>query len=107
MTDFQFIGTAARAVGLSGTSRPRLGMMASIDHTTHYYPLPEDFDPEAPLLHVMEAVEVDVGAGRGFVRGEVFTQKGQLIATTSQEGVCRAELPGVQPTRELDRNAKL
>lgn len=30
MTDFQFIGTGARSVGLSGTSQPRLGMMVSL-----------------------------------------------------------------------------
>lgn len=55
----------------------------------------------------MEAVEVDVAAGRGFVRGEVYTQKGHLIATTSQEGVCRADVAGVKPTAELERNARL
>lgn len=32
MTDFQFIGTGGRAVGLGGTSKPRLGMMASLLH---------------------------------------------------------------------------
>lgn len=94
MTDFQFIGTAARAVGLSGTSSPRLGMIASIDHSMHFYPLPSNFDPSAPLLHVMEAEAVDVPAGRGFSRGTLYTEDGELVATTSQEGALRAAQGG-------------
>ncbi|GMK57547.1 hypothetical protein CspeluHIS016_0403810 [Cutaneotrichosporon spelunceum] len=105
-TDFQFIGTGARAVGLSGTSKPRLGMMASIDHCLHYYPLPADFDASAPLLHVMDAVQVDVASGRGFVRGCVYTEKGHLVASTSQEGVIRGDISGKKPTMEHKRNAR-
>lgn len=56
----------------------------------------------------MEAVAVDVGAGRGLVRGLVYTENGTLVATTSQEGVIRADFgEGIRPTRETDRNAKL
>jgi hypothetical protein len=61
-------------------------------------------DKSAPLLHVMEAVSVDVGAGRGLVRGLVYTEKGVLIAMTSQEGVIRADFgEGIRPRRESDR----
>lgn len=105
MTDFQFIGTAGRAVGLGGTSRPRLGMMASLDHTMHFYPLPEDFDPNEPVLHMMEAAVVDVASGRGVVRGTLYSHKGDLLATTLQEGVVRADFTGKQkPTSEHRRN---
>lgn len=106
MTDFQFIGTAARAVGLSGTSDPKLGMMASLDHTMHFYPLPDDFDASEPVLHMMEAAAVDVASGRGVVRGTVYSHKGDLLATTLQEGVVRADFSGgkIRPTREVDRN---
>lgn len=90
MTDFQFIGTAAQSVGLTWTSQPRLGMLASLDHTTHFYPLPDDFSPGEPLLHVMQAVAADVGSGRGLVRGALYTKAGRLIGTTLQEGVVRA-----------------
>lgn len=90
MTDFQFIGTAAQSVGLTWTSQPRLGMLASLDHTTHFYPFPEDFSPGEPLLHVMQSVAADVGSGRGLVRGALYTAKGRLIGTTLQEGVVRA-----------------
>jgi acyl-CoA thioesterase 8 len=92
MTDFQFIGTASRSVGLSRTSSPRLGMLASLDHTTHFYPLPPDFDPATPLLHVMESAIADVRSGRGLVRGTLYTPQGVMVAATLQEGVVRADL---------------
>lgn len=53
----------------------------------------------------MEAVSVDVASGRGLVRGLVYTEKGHLLAATSQEGVIRADLgEGIRPTREIERN---
>lgn len=80
---------------------------ASLDHTTHYYALPDDFDPSAPLLHIMESVMVDVASGRGFVRGLLYTDKGVLVAATSQEGVVRADFGGgMRPRREKDRHDK-
>lgn len=90
ITDLQFIGTAAQSVGLTWTSSPRLGMLASLDHTTHFYPLPDDFKPGDPMLHVMESVAADVAAGRGLVRGVLYDKNGRLLAATSQEGVVRA-----------------
>lgn len=90
ITDIQFIGTAAQSVGLTWTSTPRLGMLASLDHSTHFYPLPDDFKPGDPMLHVMESVTADVGAGRGLVRGLLYDKKGRLLAATLQEGVVRA-----------------
>ena len=89
MTDFQFIGTAARSVGLTQSSTPRLGMLATLDHSTHFYPF--SWDVREPLLHVMETEAVDVAAGRGLVRGLVYTSKGELVAGTLQEGVVRAD----------------
>ncbi|KAK4687359.1 hypothetical protein P7C73_g2754, partial [Tremellales sp. Uapishka_1] len=96
MTDFQFIGTASKSVGLTRSSTPRLGMLASLDHTTHFYPLPPNFDPSTPLLHVMESPLTHVASGRGVVRGLLFTASGQLVAVTSQEGVVRADLKGME-----------
>lgn len=80
-----------------------LTSQASLDHCLHFYPLPENFDPTAPLLHVMESVKVDVASGRGFVRGCVYTEDGHLIASTSQEGVIRADISGKKPRREHER----
>lgn len=94
ISDFQFIGVASRAVGLTRVSAPRLGMLASLDHSTHFYPLPPNFDPSSPMLHVMEGVITDVASGRGVVRGLIYTQDGVLIATTLQEGVVRADTRG-------------
>ncbi|WWC90509.1 acyl-CoA thioesterase II [Kwoniella dendrophila CBS 6074] len=97
MTDFQFIGTASRSVGLHQSSNPRIGMLASLDHTIHFYPIPPDFDISTePILHVMESQSVNVSSGRGVVQGRVYTQKGILIAVTSQEGVVRADLRGLE-----------
>jgi acyl-CoA thioesterase 8 len=94
ISDFQFIGTASRAVGLTRVSTPRLGMLASLDHSTHFYPLPDNFDPSSPILHVMEGVITCVASGRGVVRGLIYTEDGVLIATTLQEGVVRADTRG-------------
>lgn len=38
MTDFQFIGTAGVTVGLSGMSKPRLGMMVRAAARRHLAP---------------------------------------------------------------------
>jgi len=101
MSDFQFIGTASRAVGLTRVSQPRLGMLASLDHSTHFYPLPPDFDLASPLLHVMEATITDVPSGRGVVRGLLYTKDGTLVATALQEGVVRADVSGKKKERGL------
>ncbi|OWZ37749.1 acyl-CoA thioesterase II [Cryptococcus neoformans c45] len=94
MSDFQFIGTTARSVGLNQNSNPRLGMLASLDHVIHFYPFPDTFDPSAPLLHVMEAQAANLSSGRGIARGRIYTHDGHLIAVTGQEGVVRAEGKG-------------
>ncbi|WVR09440.1 acyl-CoA thioesterase II [Kwoniella sp. DSM 27419] len=96
MTDFQFIGTASRSVGLHQSSTPRLGMLASLDHSIHFYPFPDDFDASEPLLHVMDSQAVDVASGRGVVQGRVYTKRGILVAVTAQEGVVRADLKGLE-----------
>ncbi|ODN90780.1 acyl-CoA thioesterase II [Cryptococcus wingfieldii CBS 7118] len=96
ISDFQFIGTAARSVGMNQNSTPRLGMLASLDHAIHFYPFPSNFDPAAPLLHVMESQSVNLSSGRGLARGRIYTWDGVLIATTGQEGVTRANVKGKQ-----------
>lgn len=90
MSDFQFIGTTARSIGLNQNSNPRLGMLASLDHVIHFYPFPHTFDPSAPFLHVMEAQAANLSSGRGIARGRIYTPDGHLIAVTGQEGVVRA-----------------
>ncbi|BEI79858.1 hypothetical protein CcaverHIS002_0103870 [Cutaneotrichosporon cavernicola] len=103
MTDSQAIATSVRAIGLSATSDPPLGMAATIDHTIHFYPLPPGYDGSQPILHIMETQVVDLAIGRGQMVGRVYTQDGVLIATTSQEGVVRAQKDGVRARKESAR----
>lgn len=107
MTDFQFIGTAAQSVGLTWTSQPRLGMLASLDHSTHFYPFPEGFTPGEPVLHVMQSVAADVGSGRGLVRGALYTREGRLVGATLQEGVVRASFAKAEEKGKSEVKAKL
>ncbi|BEJ10930.1 hypothetical protein CspHIS471_0103520 [Cutaneotrichosporon sp. HIS471] len=103
MTDSQAIATSVRTIGLSATSDPCLGMAATIDHTIHFYPLPSGYDGSQPILHIMETQVVDLAIGRGQMVGRVYTQDGVLIATTSQEGVVRAQKDGVRARKESAR----
>jgi acyl-CoA thioesterase-2 len=58
--------------------------VASLDHALWFH-RPFRFDDW--LLFVFESVSV--AAGRGYNRGAVFTQEGQLVASIAQEGVMR------------------
>lgn len=39
----------------------------------------------------MDSPLVSIDAGRGVVRGLLYTEQGELVAVTSQEGVVRAQ----------------
>lgn len=62
----QFIGTAARAAGLGAFTKPRLGMLASLDHSMYFYD--EGMDASEWLLFTMSSPAL--GHGRGLVSGE-------------------------------------
>nr|ODN91759.1 acyl-CoA thioesterase II [Cryptococcus depauperatus CBS 7841] len=94
VTDFQFVGTAARSVGLNASSEPQLGMIASLDHTIHFYPFPQGLDYRKPVLHVMESQVADTKSERAVCRGRVYSSDGHLLAVTSQEGLFRARRVG-------------
>jgi len=83
-SDFAFIGTAAKALRLKTTREPKLGMMASLDHSMHFY---SSVDPSQWLLFIMEATAA--GHGRGLVKGRIYTQEGKLAVVVQQEGVVR------------------
>lgn len=87
-SDFSFIGTAARACGLGATSTPRLGMLASLDHTLHFYD--DTVDASDWLLFYMEAPIIR--SGRGLVSGRIYKRDGTLAVSCLQEGVVRAAL---------------
>lgn len=86
VSDFAFVGSALLPHGISWLTP---GMqIASIDHVIWFHrPLRCD----EWLLHVMESPTA--GGARGFVRGQVFTQDGELVASTAQEGLLRQRLP--------------
>ena len=59
---------------------------ASLDHVVYWYST--SFKTTDWLLHVISAPRT--GEGRGVVEGRFYTQDGELIAVTVQEGVVRA-----------------
>lgn len=82
VSDFAFVGSALLPHGVSWLTP---GMqIASIDHVIWFHrPLRcDDW-----LLHVMDSPSAQ--GARGFVRGQVFTRDGRLVASTSQEGLIR------------------
>ncbi|WP_286234074.1 acyl-CoA thioesterase II [Thalassotalea sediminis] len=81
-SDFHFLPTALFTHGESHW-QPNF-QIASIDHAMWFH-RPFRFDDW--LLYVMES-PTSVG-GRGLVRGQIYNQTGELVASTMQEGVIR------------------
>lgn len=84
MSDFGLLGTAREIHGL-GFRTPGL-FIASLDHAVWFH---RDFALTDWLLHAMECSST--GHSRGFVRGRIFRQSGELIASVAQEGIMRFE----------------
>ncbi|POW10111.1 hypothetical protein PSTT_06327 [Puccinia striiformis] len=86
-SDFRFIGTIGKAMGLNLTGGPRTSMLASLDHSMFFYD--HEFEVSEWMLYKMEA---EAGKeGRGLVIGRIYTRDGRLIAVCTQEGVVRVE----------------
>ncbi|MDO6445299.1 acyl-CoA thioesterase II [Colwellia sp. 1_MG-2023] len=81
-SDFHFLPTALFSHGVSHW-QPNF-QIATIDHAMWFH-RPFRFDDW--LLYVMES-PTSIG-GRGLVRGQIYNQAGDLVATTMQEGVIR------------------
>jgi acyl-CoA thioesterase-2 len=81
-SDYGFLPTALLPHGVSFRD-PRL-IIASLDHTLWLH---RPFRADEWLLYVSDAPTA-FGA-RGFVRGQVFTRDGQLVASAAQEGLIR------------------
>jgi len=62
---------------------PRL-QLASLDHTIWMH---RPFRCDEWLLYSMDSTAA--AGARGFVRGEIFTQDGTLVASVAQEGLIR------------------
>ncbi|WP_448547138.1 acyl-CoA thioesterase II [Thalassotalea fusca] len=81
-SDFHFLPTALFAHGKSHW-QPNF-QIATIDHAMWFH---RPFRMDEWLLYVMESPTAI--SGRGLVRGQIFSQSGDLVATTMQEGVIR------------------
>ncbi|BFM51072.1 acyl-CoA thioesterase II [Marinomonas sp. THO17] len=81
-TDYGFIQTALMPHGIS-IGNPYLNV-ASLDHAIWFH---RPFRLDEWLLYVADSPSAS--AARGFVRGEIFNQKGELVASTAQEGLIR------------------
>ncbi|KAL4268034.1 C/M/P thioester hydrolase family protein [Pleurotus pulmonarius] len=102
LSDFHFISTAPRILGLKrfGKGPTGLAMLSSLDHSIYFYD--NDFDCGDWLLYVMDSPRI--GSGRGIMHGLLYSRSGKIVAVTSQEGVVRADIrePGAP-----NRSAKL
>ncbi len=81
-SDFNFLSAAIQPHGVSFLTP---GMrMATIDHAMWFH---RPLDLNQWMLYSIDSP--NAGGGRGFVRGEFFTQEGVLVASTTQEGLIR------------------
>lgn len=81
-SDFNLLGTALLPHGLS-FRQPNL-QGASIDHALWFH---REFRMDDWLLYAMESPSAS--NARGFSRGSIFNQQGQLVASVAQEGLMR------------------
>ncbi|MEJ2041702.1 MAG: acyl-CoA thioesterase II [Reinekea sp.] len=81
-TDYGFLETALMPHGISIAS-PGL-QIASLDHAIWFH---RPFRLDEWLLYVADSPSAS--AARGFVRGQIFNEQGDLVASTAQEGLIR------------------
>ncbi|CAM3456252.1 acyl-CoA thioesterase II [Parendozoicomonas haliclonae] len=81
-SDFNFVTTSLNPHGINFW-HPSL-KVASIDHAMWFH---KDFRMDEWVLYSIDSPVAR--GGRGFVRGQFFNQKGELIASAAQEGLIR------------------
>ena len=81
-SDYTLLGTSALPHGLSWMRGELVG--ASLDHALWFH---REARADEWLLYATDAPWS--GAGRGFNRGRIFNQKGELVASVAQEGMMR------------------
>ncbi len=81
-SDFTLLGTSALPHGLSWMRGELVG--ASLDHTIWFH---REARADEWLLYATDSPWS--GHGRGFNRGRVFNQSGELVASIAQEGMIR------------------
>ncbi len=84
-SDYHFLSTSLQPHGISVTDKSL--RIATIDHAMWFH-RPVQFNEW--LLYAMESPSS--GNARGIVRGQIFNQQGELVASTMQEGLMR-QLP--------------
>ncbi len=91
VSDYGFLPTALLPHGVSYRD-PRL-QIASLDHSLWMH---RAFRADEWLLYVMDSPSA--AGARGFVRGQIFTQQGVLVASVAQEGLVRVRGTGTAGT---------
>ncbi|MFY9178166.1 MAG: acyl-CoA thioesterase II [Venatoribacter sp.] len=81
-SDFNFIPTALHPHSVSVTQKDM--QVASLDHSIWFH---RPFRIDEWLLYAIDSP--NASGGRGLVRGQFFNQKGELVASTAQEGLMR------------------
>ena len=81
-SDFQFLTSCLYPHGLASFQKPML--IASLDHAMWFH---RPFRMDDWLLHCVESTTAS--GARALVRGQVFNQSGELVASTVQEGLIR------------------
>ena len=81
-SDYTLLGTSALPHGLSWFRGELVG--ASLDHAIWFH---REARADEWLLYATDAPWS--GGGRGFNRGRIFNQKGELVASVAQEGMMR------------------
>jgi acyl-CoA thioesterase-2 len=81
-SDFQFLPTATQPHGVSFIT-PGI-QIATMDHSMWFH---REFRMDEWLLYAIESPTAS--QGRALVKGHFYNQKGELVATTIQEGVLR------------------
>ncbi|KAG0144391.1 hypothetical protein CROQUDRAFT_47382 [Cronartium quercuum f. sp. fusiforme G11] len=87
-SDFRFIGSVSRALGLNAQGERRLAMIASLDHSMFFYD--DELDVNQWMLYHMDASAAKFG--RGLVIGRIYNREGKLLVVCTQEGVVRADV---------------
>jgi acyl-CoA thioesterase-2 len=86
VSDYELLGAATLPHGLSFTRGSVI--MASLDHAVWFH---GDVKMDEWLLYAMDSP--NASGARGLARGQLFTQNGRLVASTTQEGLMRVVDP--------------
>jgi len=86
-SDFRLLGTANLPHGIA-YHQPGV-QMASLDHALWFH---RPFRADEWLLYVMDSPSAQ--GNRGLSRGTIYDRRGQLIASTAQEGMVRVRTAG-------------